>query len=379
MPQRRVFQLIVVIKLFKGEDLRTIILNDSKARYERIKALRKAKKELVKNLKKDRSSLYQAIAQGKIPLAKALLKNIGINNLQKNASLLWRKAIEAGHLKIIKLLLKHKLEITEDALDQAYYKSYPAKIKKRRVETIFRLFLNTNRLTFEPDTKPNHNIYFLAAIEEGHIETVKRSLEKVDVAQTNLYNDKYFCGVPDVSSIEWALCKNQTEITELLLDFHETHKASFQKDGYDEQRIFYTAVKHDNLKVARRLLHSPHVNLDQQTLDPLPWIHPYDINDPSALYYAMYNKNKEMVELLLKLGATLGQHYYTEKQLSIVNNFKKQITTAYDHRLKCLKEALEPCLPSAVIKGIIVPYTALPDVISPVDDSAKKEHLCKKS
>jgi len=220
-----------------------------------------------------------------------------------------------------------------------------------KIETIFATLLNTNTLTFDLKAKREFE-YFTVALKEGHTDTIKRSLSTLDISEIGLVS----------SYVEEAIAYGHKELAILLLTHYETQKSflplPIEADTHNQQSMFYCAVKWNNIEIAKMLVNSPYVNLNHENAEFCSG----DSNLP-ALYYAMRNKNQEMVELLVDASATLGDHSYRDDYLANINEFKKQITLVYDQRLQHLKDNLAPSLPKSLIVEIVLAYADLPDFL----------------
>lgn len=371
------------------------------AEAQRIKVLENAEKEAEEN---NRETLYQAISEGNVSLAETCLdclKKTKPEEILKEPSKLLYKAIKSGHIEIIKLLMQYKvslkfecaeseysmrasqsalslavdanhlhivkflleqgLPITWDAINVAHGKRADEKRGRKEnlyknTENSFALFLNTNTVTFQPDLKDSNQFYyFLSAIEEGHIGTLKRTLDNLDVNQTTIYR---YIDARCASIIELAILYGQTEAAKLLISYHQAHRDSFElkrdiHNVYDAQGIFYWALKYNNIEIAKIFIKSPKINLNFE----------YPADDvtkryyPAALYHAMSHKNLEMADLLIDAGATLGDCHYPACQLDEINEYKKHITPLYDKELECLhvKNGI-PKTVLPIIRDYVAPY-----------------------
>lgn len=296
------------------------------------------------------------------PKNKALSKrpdNVSSQELIKKPPVILYKTMRSDYLV-------HKP--TPADLHKAYLRRSSQK-KNHKTDTCFRLFLKTNTLTFYPDLKKNHRFYFLAAIEEGHYETIERTLEKLNASKTTVYNDLYLKS-QNSSIIEWAISHGQTDIAQLFLNYYEAHKNELQTDidSYNEKRIFYCAIKNNNVNIAKRLLQNASIQVNEE-LDSVwfDFFHDFKPHNPyyhTPLSYAVFRGHHEMVEFLLESGATFKDRAYTSAQLKIIDDFSKRITILSDKRLECLRESLRPSLPSDPI-NLISAYAALPNYTVP--------------
>lgn len=216
--------------------------------------------------KNNREVLYSAISEGNLSLIESLLNKIKETKpeeFQRNPSLLLYRAIKSDHvevvkllmqygmslnfacaeyehdwsekhnamylavknqcIEIVKLLLEHEVPITQEAIHSAHFRLLLSEDHEKAI-AIFKLLLDTNTLTFKPDSENSNEFFcFTTAIGVGHIETVKRSLDGLNTSQTKIYR---YLGSRDASIIEYAISNRQPEVAKLLLIHYQTHKNS---------------------------------------------------------------------------------------------------------------------------------------------------------
>lgn len=309
------------------EALVAALEKDENALFEQL--LNKAEPEVIK--KNPSVLLYVAIEKGNLDTVKLLMsQGVELSSycFEKNAKAeaplysALEIAIKHEHVDIVDLCLENGLKFKEEWLRPLVHS--PEKLfNTEKAVAIFKLLLDKAHFSFsakESVASSGHTYYWGAlylreATRMGHIKSIEQALKN------NLVETVWPQEAIDFGELEIAkLFLDYTLEKAAELDFVEGYFYHLNKDT-----IFFKAVEENNLEIVKHLIKGHNVNLDAEK--PVFRISAFH---PSALYYAIENKNHEMVSLLLDSGATFGNIAlsYSESHLAIIEAFEKEFRIA---------------------------------------------------
>jgi hypothetical protein len=247
-----------------------------------------------------------AIKEGNLESIEALLKTLNSKMPKKLSSELLSSAIEKGSLDIIKLLMNYGVTLTggySNALELAiefqnldlvnffldqnvpFHTKYLDSIVNHvkpffetpEKQAIFKVLLDRATFVFHFNARRERyaydNLYCKEAIKMGHIECLKKALAQKEI----VFRSEW---------IEEAIKCNQLKIAELFLNYAKEHE--------------------------------PPINtwLDEKM----------DQFSHTSLHYAVKNNQHEMVQLLLREGATFGTKEYSKEEAEELEKYKKEMS-----------------------------------------------------